>query len=209
MTSFPRELIAAVVLVLAVGAALPPAAQEAPPARPEEAPPSTNPFAYTSPDEEFTVVFPSGCSKLVSRANEPDLYEGQRLDETILVQFVTCDRYEEKGEGCSVRATLNWHDRQGNPGDPSLVIKQVEETLETFGVQVVNQNPVRKDFGKNRVIEGVDVQAANPGHEGEVWIRGLLIGGDVFILTAWNLQGGLWNNPEYQAFFDSFQPFVE
>ena len=44
---------------------------------------------------------------------------------------------------------------------------------------------------------------------GEVWIRGLLIDGDIYILTAWNNQGGVWDNPDYITFFNSFQPWVD
>ena len=40
-----------------------------------------------------------------------------------------------------------------------------------------------------------------------VWIRGLLVEGDVYILAAWNKQGGVWGNPDYVDFFNSFQPW--
>jgi hypothetical protein len=204
MTSFPRggAPVLALALLLQAG---PAAGQQVL----GDAAPSLNPFEYVSPTRDYQVVFPGGCSKLVARANEPDLYAGETWDDIIQVQKVTCDRYEDKGEGCSVVSTFNWHDAEGNPAGPELVIEQVEKVLETFGVQLVRQNPVKKDFGNERVIEGVDVFAANPDDPGEVWVRGLLIDADVHILTAWKTDGGLWDDPEYQAFFSSFQPFVD
>ena len=168
-----------------------------------------NPFTFTSPNEEFKVIFPSGCSKLVARSNEPDLFGGETWDDIIQVQYVTCDRFGEKGEGCSVSSTLNWHSREGEPADSGQVIAQVEKALQQFGVQVLRQKSVRKEFGNSTVIEGVDVHAKNPELPGEVWIRGLLVDADIHIMIAWNEDGGLWDDPEYHAFFNSFQPFLD
>jgi len=39
-----------------------------------------------------------------------------------------------------------------------------------------------------------------------VWLRGLIVGSEVYILSAWSLEGNVWDNPEYMTFFNSFLP---
>ena len=67
--------------------------------------------------------------------------------------------------------------------------------------------------GPARVVASADdlfhVQSGEVGGSGEVWIRGLLVDGDIYILAAWNRRGGVWGNPDYIAFFNSFQPWVD
>jgi hypothetical protein len=132
---------------------------------------SDDPVVYTNEGEDFQITFPSGCGKLVTRANEPDLFGGEEWDDIIQVTHAYCDRYREKGEGCSVTATFNLHDKDGSIAGP----------------------------GHAQPEEG----------PGEIWIRGLLIEGDVYIFAAWNEQGGVWKNPDYIMFFNSFQPWTE
>ena len=47
--------------------------------------------------------------------------------------------------------------------------------------------------------------AGEEGGAGEVWIRGLLQGDDIFLLMAWNQAGGLFQDPEIAGFFASFR----
>ena len=54
-------------------------------------------------------------------------------------------------------------------------------------------------------MEGIEVQAVHPSGTGDVWIRGWLAGSTVFMLTAWNNEGGLFADPEAADFFASFK----
>ena len=176
-------------------------------AAPEELP--LNPVPYANEGRDFQVMFPRGCGKLVTRANEPDLFGGQPWEDIIQVTHTYCDRYQKKGEGCSVTAIFNLHDEGNMMAGPEHVISRVEESLKTFGSKIVSQKVIKKDFGNEAIAEGVEVLAHQEKGPGEVWIRGLLIDGDIYILTAWKDQGGVLKNPDYIMFLNSFQPWVE
>lgn len=170
---------------------------------------SVDPVLFANEGQDFQILFPGGCGKLVTRYNEPDLFGGEEWDEIIQVNHVFCDRYQKDGEGCSVTATFNLHNEDGSMAGPQHVISRVEEMLGEFGAMVVKQSALKKDFGEGVVVEGVEVWANDESGPGQVWIRGLLVDGDVYILAAWNQQGGVWDNPDYIAFFNSFQPWVD
>jgi hypothetical protein len=208
-----------ILALLAIGVALPGLASD--PARTQEttqAPASesdlledlsSDPVLYTSEGKDFQITFPGGCGKIVTRANEPDLWGGEKWSDIIQVSYVYCDRYQVEGEGCSVSATFNLRGEDGSMAGPAQVISRVEEVLKEFGANVVSQKAVQKDFQNGFVVEGVEVQAKAEKGLGEIWIRGLLSDGDIYVLVAWNKKGGVWGNPDYIMFFNSFQPWVE
>jgi len=170
---------------------------------------SVNPVVYTNEGEDFQITFPGGCGKLVTRANEPDLFGGEEWDDIIQVTHAYCDRYRKKGEGCSVTATFNLHGKDGSMAGPEHVILRVEDSLSKFGAKVVSQQVIKKDFGNGIIAEGVEVMAKPEEGSGEIWIRGLLIQGDVYIFAAWSEAGEVWKNPDYIMFFNSFQPWTD
>jgi len=208
-----RPSLPALALLLAVLSVLTPAAaalaQDETPELPEGTALSDNPVPYVSETQDFQVVFPGGCGKLNVRANEPDLFGGETLDDIVQVQYVYCDRNQEAGEGCSVTGIYNWHDEDGNPAGPDQVIRRVGETLAKFGAEIVEQKGVRRVYNEYTAVEGVDVRAKSPAGPGEIRILGLLSNADVFVLAAWNVEGGLYEDEQMMGFFDSFQPFVE
>ncbi len=167
----------------------------------------TKPYLYKSDVGHFQVMMPSGCAKVHRRVNGGDNEPNQAQAGEITI--VSCDRFEKKGQGCSVTAFLSLTDgNQGDPGPPQ-VLEQVRGYLKKFGAQVQHQAEVSREFADGQKIEGIDVKAAVPGGVGELWVRGLLSGSDIFILAAWNQAGGLWNDPMYQTFFNSFAPSSE
>jgi hypothetical protein len=170
---------------------------------------SMNPVTYTNEGGDFQIVFPSGCGKLVTRSNEPDLFGGEQWDEIIQVNHVFCDRYQENGEGCSVTATFNLHSEDGSMAGPQHVIIRVQEILAEYGAKVISQDVIKKEYDNGIFIEGVEVKAKPDMGKGEVWIRGLIVEGDIYILTAWNIEGGVWENSDYITFFNSFQPWTD
>jgi hypothetical protein len=218
MVSF-KKIAPGMLAALILGFDLPAAASD--PARTQETQPvpdapagvpevlSDDPFLFSNEGQDFQILFPGGCGKVVTRFNEPDLFGGEQWDEIIQVNHVFCDRYQEEGEGCSVTATFNLHNEDGSMAGPQQVISRVEEMLGEFGATVVEQKALKKDFGEGVVVEGVEVWANDKSGPGQVWIRGLLVDGDIYILAAWNRQGGVWGNPDYVTFFNSFQPWVD
>lgn len=198
----PQKIVIGFLAALFVVTALPAAAADM-----EDL--SLNPIPYKNENEDFQIIFPRGCGKLVTRANEPDLFGGEQWEDIIQVTYVFCDRYQKKGEGCSVTAVFNLHDKDNSMAGPKHVISRVEEALGAFGAKVVNQRPIQKDFGNEIIGEGVEVLARPEKGPGEIRILGLLVDGDIYILKAWNEQGGVWKNPDYITFFSSFQPWVE
>ena len=49
---------------------------------------SWEPVTYQHENGEFEVVFPGGCGKLISRANEPVLFGGETGDDIVQVTYV-------------------------------------------------------------------------------------------------------------------------
>ena len=170
---------------------------------------SVNPVTYISENGDFQIIFPGGCGKLVTRANEPDLFGGEEWDDIVQVTYVYCDRFQEEGEGCSVKATFNLHGEDGEMAGPGHVVTRVESALKHFQANIVTQEAVKKQYDNGILVEGVEILAKPENSPGEIWIRGLLVQGDVYILTAWKNQGGLWKDLEYRTFFNSFQPWTE
>jgi hypothetical protein len=206
-----NRILMAILAVFWLGAALPAAATD-PAQSPVQAEPddlSLGPVTFVNDSQDFRIIFPGGCGKLVAKSNQPDLWGGQKWDEIIQVTMVYCDRYQKEGEGCSANATFNMIGEDGTMAGSPQVIKLVEDTLKEFGAKIVNQRPIKKEYENGIVVEGVEIFAQAALGKGEVWIRGLLSEGDIYILSAWNDQGGLWNNPDYLAFFNSFQPWVD
>jgi hypothetical protein len=192
-----------------LGALAPAVAQEAPAPPEEPTDLSLEPVTFTNETQDFRVIFPSGCGKLVARSNEPDYWAGETWDDIIRVTTVYCDRYQVEGEGCSLNATFNLPGDDGPMAGPAQVIELVEEVLQAFSAKIVNQHIIKKEFDNGTRAEGVELFARDEMGKGEVWIRGLLVEGDIYVLTAWNEEGGLWNHPDYKAFFNSFQPWVD
>lgn len=161
-------------------------------------------FESASEEGDFRVTWPSGCNGLRTRTpTEAEPGSGQERP-----VIVYCDRHGEKGEGCSVTAIFNARDRDGAPTGPQDVMARLQAMLSNLGAEITRQSPVGKEFPDGRLIEGVDVLAAQTGGAGQVWLRGLLSGDTIYILAAWDLGGNLWSNPEYATFFSSFQPGV-
>lgn len=207
--------LAALLLVFALSAAASdPARNQADPqvqndtsGFPEEL--TEDPVLYEEANGEFQILFPRGCGKIVTRANEPDLFGGEQWEDIIQVSHVYCDRFQVEGEGCSVTAIFNSHGEDGSMAGPEQVIFRVQGVLSDFGADIVDQKAIRKEFDNGILVEGVEVMAKPEEGPGEVWIRGLLVDGDIYILAAWNKQGGAWGNRDYVSFFNSFQPWTE
>jgi len=167
----------------------------------------TQPYEYLSDEGGFRITWPSGCGQLRRRetADDPDADPF----EMVYVFGATCDQFGREGRGCGVTSITNLKGADGGPPGPPDVISRMEEQLKALSVNVVNQTPVEKALPDGSVIRGLDIRAKPPRGAGEVWLRGLLYQGRIFLLSAWNRDGGLWEDPEIQDFFGSFAPLVE
>lgn len=179
------------------------------PVRDQTAEISIKPYLYKNEGGNFQIIFPGGCGKLNLKINQPDLFAGENWDDIIQVTHAYCNRYEQEGEGCSVTANFNLHGEDGSIAGPEHVVRGVESTLGKFGAGAVSQKVIKKEFDNGIIAEGVEVYAQPEEGPGEVWVRGLLVEGDVYILAAWNKKGGVWANPDYITFFKSFQPWTD
>jgi len=168
--------------------------------------PVEGPVSFASEEGGFRVIFPSGCAKVATRMKEDPLGGGGPMGARFTTVFVFCDRNEEKGEGASVTSLFYNRDIDDNLATPKDVIEQLEFMLEQYGAKVVSQAPVRRQLDEDHFIEGLELKAQSPDGKSQVWLRGLLDNGDIFILSAWKVQGGLWDDPEYGTFFNSFLP---
>lgn len=168
--------------------------------------PVEGPFKFKSTEGDFRVIWPSGCHQVLTRTPMDEGEDDWDQEQPVMVY---CDRNGEKGEGCSVTAIFNVQGADGGEASPDQVISRMKKLLTSFGAQITNQQPVKKDFGQGALAEGLDVLASQKGGSGQVWLRGMLIRGDIYIMSAWDLKGSIANDPEYITFFNSFQPGTE
>jgi hypothetical protein len=190
-------------LILIAGAAA--IAEPGPGAEPEPAPGDTaevfDPTAQPQPgygqdhaEAGFHVFWPSGCAGVKEQVSARPTEYAQR-------EWVyTCTHPDDLRHGVRVLRMQEASDEHGNPPHPRFVVGLVQDHLALFSVRVIRQRPL--EFGG---FQGVDVHGQEPDGAGEVWVRGLLLGTDVFILMAWNRAGGVFENPEIHRFFDSFR----
>lgn len=168
--------------------------------------PQDKSFSFSSEEGDFRVRWPSGCSQVMTRSRQQDGLADRDQEQPVIVY---CDRHGEKGAGCSVTALFNVQGADGGVPGPDEVIERMTNVLGGFGADITNQKPLRKDFGDGLVVEGLDLLAAPSSGAGQVWLRGLLIGGDIYLLAAWDQAGEVAHDPEYITFFESFQPGSE
>jgi hypothetical protein len=156
----------------------------------------TRATGYTEVFQEagFSIRWPLDCAYLRESFTDDPTSRAQR-------EFIFfCMR--ETVEGCQLQVNVlrGAHTADGMPAHPRFVVEIIERRLRELGVRIRRQRPLRMGG-----IQGVDVFATDPDGSGEVWIRGLLVGADVFLLMAWNQNGGIFDDPAIEDFFASFQ----
>ena len=145
-------------------------------------------------EADFRIYLPAGCGGLSEQISNGATPRAER-------EFIyTCDRDGAMGSGVRIRVYKQAHDEDGAPPNPRMVTELVKNHLRNSGTRILRQRPLSAAG-----IEGVDVQAGEDGGPGETWVRGLLAGSDIFILIAWDKEGGLYENPEIADFFASFR----
>ncbi|MFN2371172.1 MAG: hypothetical protein ABR506_08470 [Candidatus Krumholzibacteriia bacterium] len=167
----------------------------------------TRPYDYVSDQGNFKVTWPSGCGELVRR----DMIENPDAEPFDQVQVfnVYCDQNKQHGVGSAVIVLFNLRDGEGRLPGPAQVVPRMENHLQTLGVAIVEQRPIRRDMPGGTCIEGLEILAQEPAGAGQAWLRGLIHEDVVYLLSAWKIEGGLFDDPEYEAFFNSFEPVVE
>lgn len=198
---FPWIALATVLLLL-VAAEVPAQAVSDNPLKPLD-----RPYEYVNAEAEFRCTWPRGCDKLRRRSNELDP-EADPFT-ALQVHHVSCDRDGEEGEGCSVSAIFNQLSMDGHQAGPAEVVDRIEEQLQRFRATVLEQTPIQNELPGGRRIEGLDIKARDEHGVGELWLRGVLSNGDIYVISAWNMAGGLFEDPEYVEFMNSFLPGTE
>jgi len=142
----------------------------------------------------FRIFWPAGFGAVRKQDSGGPTRDAQR-------EFIfTCDRDGLRGSGFSVRCLRHAHGEEGAAPGARTVVALVEEVLDRFQVRAVRQRPL-----ESGPVQGVEVQAGEPAAAGEVWIRGLLVGTDIYLLLAWDRAGNLFEDPAAEAFFASFR----
>jgi hypothetical protein len=144
----------------------------------------------------FGVFWPAGCGEINQRvSNGP-------TERAAGEWFYTCNPDGDRRRGASVLRLQVARTPQNGPPHPRFVVDLVKQHLAMFSVRIVRQRPLEQDG-----MQGVDVHASEPAGAGEVWVRGLLVGTDVFVLMAWNRAGHVFDDPEIQRFITSLRLF--
>lgn len=162
----------------------------------------THAYTYRSARGNFKTMLPRGCGTVRENWSQP--HPDADPVTAIEITHIFCDQWGKKGAGVSVSAIFNERKDDGTPAGPPEVMARVEEQLSRYHVKVVEQKPIRRAREDGRVFEGLDVKAEDVEGQGRVWVRGLLQGADIYVLVGWNREGGLWTDPEFQAFFNEF-----
>ncbi len=169
-------------------------------------PDATTPVRFTSNEGRFSVIFPSGCAKVRSRLR---VGGGSKSPQDANLVFTSCDRTGHLNEGCSVTAHVGGARDLDPAAATARVIDQVRLVLDGYNVKPAVQTPLRRDFGKHGVVEGIEVAAHPEGTAGDICVRGLLHDEDIYVLTAWKASGGMADDPEFSDFFQSFLPWAD
>lgn len=164
-----------------------------------------DPVQYESDEGLFSATFPSGCGKIVQK-----IPNGPRENDEGVLQPLTfisyCDRFDKKGEGCSITLFMNYKGAAGGFPKAPDVVERIQAMLGTMGVEIKHQQRYQQKLADGSLLDGMDVLAVGGDGVGEAWIRGMLHGADIVLLTAWNSDGTLSGDPEYIHFFNSFKP---
>ena len=211
---FPRAVSRRAVLAMLAAAALCSTATAGPAPAPnppvgttmrlQDMPDSMNPIDHTSTDGKFRITFPTGCGRVLTKMN---MAEDGSANVDVRLVFVTCERANAKNEGFQVNARLGAARGLKGKAATDSVLASVRRLLDGYGVVPGRQTAIRRDFGALGVFEGIDIQAHRESGAGDVWIRGLLRGDDIYFLVAWKAAGGMLDDPEYAVFFQSFEPW--
>jgi hypothetical protein len=151
-------------------------------------------FVSNHAEAGFRVYWPGGCGRIKEQVSDGATRRAHR-------EFIyTCLRDGDNGRAVSVRVLHDAQDAGGAPPSPPFVVALVAEQVTRYKLRIRNQRPLEAGG-----IQGVEVQAVEPGGAGELWMRGLLVGVDVYLLMAWSEAGGLFDDPEIADFFASFR----
>ncbi len=161
--------------------------------------------AHVSSVGNFRITFPAGCSRIVTKV-PPESAEGTDGPKKVIVSITYCDRYQERGEGCSVSSFFNVTDDIGGAPGPRQVIDRVVRFLDTMNVSITKEGQLSKEMPDGSIIKGFEVFASESGGVAQAWVRGLLYQGNIYIVSAWKNSGQLWDDPEFLTFFNSFKP---
>lgn len=151
-------------------------------------------FFLKHTDAGFGIFWPSACGRVKERVS-PGATDRARRE-----FLVSCQRDDGSGHQLSVLVLRRATAEAGNAPHPGLVVAIIEDQLHLLGVRTRSQTPLA-DAG----MEGIDVQAVEPVGTGEVWLRGIIADRDVYVIMAWCQDGKLFDDPQIQAFFNSFQ----
>ena len=159
--------------------------------------PSNEPVAYDearlarSAEGRFEAVWPSGCAGLRTRTiPSPTAPNGYAVVD------LTCERDGDENRG--TRVTVYDEMNDGSLPTPAAVTATIGELLSNLGVEIRKQRAIVRN-GR----EGVAAFCGELNGPRQVWIEGFIDRGRVLVVMAWDVDDGLYTNPEIKQFFAS------
>lgn len=142
------------------------------------------------PEAGFSIYWPAGCERL----NQKESDGPTRLAEREVI--TSCVRSDL---GFTVRLLDRAHDVNGEAPHPRLVVSLIEQQLDRKKLRTVRQRPLESGG-----VQGVEVQAEGRDSQQRAWLRGFLVGTDIYLLMVVGEAEDIFERAEVQDFFYSF-----
>lgn len=156
---------------------------------------------YASPEGRFTVTLPPTCSRLDKRANFAE--EGEP-EVAVRILALACEV-----AGIQIESRLGAARGLTGRAAGELVAAEVRRLVAARRAQPVRQRALHEDYGERGTLDGFEIEARPRSGQGELQVRGLLHGEDIYILVAWRPSGHVWSDGDYIRFFSDFRPWAE
>ena len=160
---------------------------------------------YASREGRFTATFPLACTRLELRrdgSGDGDAAPGGDAPARRLA--VSCP-----GSGAWVEARLGAARGLSPREAGEAVVAEVRRLQAARDAVAVRQAAVHEDYGDHGVLDGLEVEARARKGDGELRVRGLLRGDDMYFVVAWRPDGHVLDAGEYQQFFLGFRPWFQ
>ncbi len=147
------------------------------------------PYRAASDAGRFEAVWPSGCSRLLTRVKKSPAGDPIVVD-------VSCRRFGDENRGCRVTVLMDF--TEDRPPTPDLVVKNIEDMIRRLNLTIEHQTPMTRNGH-----EGVAVFCRERGGQRMVWTEGYIVGLKIVLVQAWDTGPELLEDQQVKDFFAS------